>query len=106
MLAIAQVDRRAAPRHIVRRPAECRRKGRLLAGTVRDESDEGIFFALDCKTNPHEPTPIPYQPQLGDLVVLFYRGIGDHKLTVARVRWRGHSYEHGCEGLGLQFDDF
>ncbi|MBN1960194.1 MAG: PilZ domain-containing protein [Deltaproteobacteria bacterium] len=106
MLAIAQADRRLALRHLVQRPAECRRNGRLLAGTVRDQNEYGVFFALDRKSDTREPIFLPYQPQIGDLVVLLFNESDDQQLTVATVRWRGIHYEHRCEGLGLQFEDF
>ncbi len=106
MLALAQDDRRAVLRHKVERPAECRLGGSSLVGTVQDESEVGAFFAVERHEVPQNDDALAYHPELGDLVLLHYREEGDHKLKLATVKWRGHSHEHGCDGLGLCFDEF
>ncbi len=100
MQSAALANRRTSARRLVQRSAECRLGGSRLAGEVRDESRGGVFFAVGEATD--EATALRYEPELGDPVMLAY---ADGDRTVATVRWRGHSSEHGCSGLGLQFDE-
>ncbi len=102
MQAAALANRRASERRLVQRSAECRLGGSHLPGEVRDESRGGVFFAFSDGDSTPGDAHLRYEPELGDAVMLAY---ADGDRTVATVRWRGHSSEHGCLGLGLQFDE-
>ncbi len=97
----ALANRRAFERRMVQRRAECRLGGSRIAGEVRDESQGGVFFAV-VKSGGAEDEPLRYEPELGDAIMLAYP---DGDRAVATIRWQGHSSEHGCEGLGLEFED-
>jgi len=98
----APSEKRVYVRRHVRRSAECRVGGSRLGGSVRDESEGGVFFVP--VEEPTYPDP-PYVPELGDSIVLVYPESPEPTLALATIRWRGFSREHGCEGLGLMFED-
>lgn len=106
MSALAQAERRVAPRQFVQRGAECRLGGAALTGMVRDESRDGVFFAPTQHGDVVLGKPmLSFEPELDELVLLTYASGNSLVRKLARVRWYGYSQEHSCEGLGLAFDD-
>lgn len=103
-MTVAPSEKRVYVRQRVSREAECRVGGSRLTGAIRDESEGGVFF-VPLGVNDDASTTLPYEPELGDTVVLAYPEEPEPALALATIRWRGFSREHGCEGLGLMFDD-
>ncbi len=89
--------RRSFARESVRWRAEISTPGATLEAEVRDISAVGAFVVA----------PTPLVAASGERLRLRIFLPWDRQVldVDATVRWRGKSVEHGCEGLGVQFDD-
>ena len=70
----------------------------LVGATACDVSDSGIFVhpALERRL-PEQGTPLR--------MTVFTHGFGSGVEARGVVRWVGHSAEHHCDGIGIEFAD-
>ncbi len=96
-------ERRNRERVDVQWAAECRLDGRAVPGVMRDVHDKGTFFQPERP--PWNEPEASSSLAVDDLVVITYAPAPttSRVVTVAKIRWQGHSVSNQCSGFGLEF---
>ena len=101
-------ERRVGTRHEAHVPAIAYTDGGVLLGTIRDESNGGLFLEIDAAHLGEwyfEPENLPLA--YGATLRVSRRALSSHATTTTNgsICWLGISARHGCWGLGISVNE-